>query len=105
MKNKAISSKNTSGVNGVRLDKDGKWSAFIGLNGKPKYIGCYPTIEEAEIVRLSADKEYGYHENHSKRPPLDLGLIKTDIKERKHQCYLGNYERLDHLMMIRKVRS
>ena len=47
------SSRNTSGTKGI-VHRDGKWTAYIMMNGKLKHIGNYDYYEEA----LSARKEY-----------------------------------------------
>lgn len=58
-RNKDISSKNTSGYIGVGYDNARKkWKASITVNRKSIYLGRYPTIEEAIVARLRAEKEY-----------------------------------------------
>jgi len=64
-KNKRLSVKNKSGMNGVSWDKaNKKWVVRISANGKYLNIGRFARKGEAISVRAKADKEYGYHENH-----------------------------------------
>lgn len=72
MRNRAISSNNTSGHMGVSLDgRRGRWTAYIGIGGRRRRVlGCFDTKEEAIAVREAAESEYGYHRNHGR--PLAL---------------------------------
>ena len=64
MKNKAIHGNNTSGMIGVCWHKaSNKWQAQIGVH----YLGLFDTQELAFVARKSAEKEYGYHENHGRQ--------------------------------------
>ena len=66
-RNKSLDRRNSTGVTGVRYSKKyGTYSANIGLNGKELRLGSYNTIEEAALVRKSAEFLYGYHPNHGK---------------------------------------
>ena len=66
-RNAKIKVDNTSGCAGVTFVKrTGKWCARIGAGGKRKHIGFSRTMEEAVLVRLAAEKEYGYHINHGR---------------------------------------
>jgi hypothetical protein len=68
-KNKCISSRNTSGVNGVYWDKRReKWIAAIQVGGRAKFLGYRSTVAEAAALRRSADRENGFHPNHGRRP-------------------------------------
>ena len=50
---------NTSGYNGVYLDKRrGQWVAQITFKGKTKYLGAYPKKEEAVKARLRGEEIY-----------------------------------------------
>lgn len=50
---------NTSGITGVRWDeKRGKWRAGIYANGRERYLGIFPTVEEAIAARQAAEVEY-----------------------------------------------
>lgn len=64
-KNQKIRSTNSSGFTGVFWYKrHNKWLASIKVNGKAKYLGLYKALSDAVLVRLDAEKEYGYHVNH-----------------------------------------
>lgn len=67
-------STNTSGVNGVYLNKKtGKWIAQIGFRGKCYHLGSFSSIQEATVARKEAEnKLYGpflewYYENHPQK--------------------------------------
>lgn len=50
---------NTSGYNGVYLDKRrGQWVAQITFKGKTKYLGAYPKREDAVQARLRGEEIY-----------------------------------------------
>jgi len=67
MRNRCISSNNTSGVMGVHWDKDRcKWRACISLNGKLIGPGRFKTKEEAASSRMKAELKYGFHKNHGR---------------------------------------
>ena len=77
-KNKFISPRNTSGINGVSWHKNRKkWIAQIKIDGKMKYLGGFDDIMEAAKVRKQADKENGFTERHGCKPednPTDLPI-------------------------------
>jgi hypothetical protein len=54
--NRKIAKNNTSGTVGVRLQKYGKWRAYIYHNKKSIYLGEYITFEEALSARMAAVK-------------------------------------------------
>lgn len=54
---KAMSSNHSSGLLGVTLHKCGKWQALIKTNGKSRYIGLFPTPEEAHAAYILAKRE------------------------------------------------
>lgn len=58
---------NTSGVTGVywRSDID-KWAAQIMVDGRCVPLGTHTDKFEAICARKSAEKRYGFHENHGK---------------------------------------
>ena len=69
-RNRAMTSKNTSGVVGVHWRvKPRKWQARIHINGKRVSLGHFKTIEEASKARDKALKENGYDPRHGKRKP------------------------------------
>ena len=50
--NQRIMKNNKSGYVGVRYhSRDGVWTAYISVNNTRKYIGSFPTIEEAVLTR------------------------------------------------------
>lgn len=58
-KNGRLIKTNTSGYNGVYLDKRrGQWVAQITFKGKTKYLGAYPKKEEAVKARLRGEEIY-----------------------------------------------
>ena len=58
---------NKSGVVGVSWDKKKlKWASKICVSGKGLFLGYFDEIGDAETARLSANKKYGFHENHGK---------------------------------------
>jgi hypothetical protein len=57
--NIGISSKNTSGIQGVRYHKTRKkWLATININKKQTHLGLFKTIEEAAKARKEAELLY-----------------------------------------------
>ena len=68
MQNKSTYSNNKTGACGVGWHKKNRvWTAYITFNSKRKHLGCYKSFEEALAVRKTAEKEYGFHENHGRR--------------------------------------
>ena len=58
-----MSRNNTSGITGVFWHKArGKWVAQIRVEGKQKYLGCFPNKEDAVAARRKAADESGYTE-------------------------------------------
>lgn len=65
MRNKSVSSKNTSGVTGVSFSKaKKKYVARITVNWKVIHLGVFETLEEAAAARREAELKYGFHSNH-----------------------------------------
>lgn len=58
LRNRGANKNTTSGHKGVSLNKNGKWDAKIGINGKVKSLGQYNTIEEAILARKDGEKQY-----------------------------------------------
>lgn len=57
--NRSKTKSNTSGFKGVTWAKDkNKWQASITVGGKHKFIGRYPTPEEAHAAYCDAAKQY-----------------------------------------------
>jgi len=67
MKNKPKYKNNKSGSVGVRRRSDnGKWQAYIGVDGKLISLGTFNCITAAVIARKAAEVRYGFHANHGK---------------------------------------
>lgn len=69
-KNQARSCMNKSGVIGVcreaRPNRTGKWIAQIGSGPTHRWLGAYPTFEQAVAARKAAEVELGYNSNHGR---------------------------------------
>lgn len=66
-KNQPKSIRNTSGIVGVYRDKaSGKWEARITVNNKQIYLNRFDDMFLAICARKSAEKRYGFHENHGR---------------------------------------
>lgn len=66
-RNTRISLRNKSGVVGV-FSKQGKYHAYIvSLAGDQEYLGSFSNLLDAAAARKSAERRYGYHENHGRR--------------------------------------
>lgn len=64
-KNRKLSPKNSSGINGVFYNADKKkWTARIKISGESIHLGHFDNIEDAARTRNEADRKYGFHENH-----------------------------------------
>jgi hypothetical protein len=67
-RNMSLAKTNTSGVCGVRYKKDrSKWVALITLNNRQTHLGYYQDFFEAVCARKSAERKYGFHENHGRQ--------------------------------------
>ena len=67
MRNKSVSSKNTSGVNGVYFAKaNKKYVAQIKVNRKRIHLGMFDTLEEAAAARAEANLKFNFNNNHGK---------------------------------------
>jgi hypothetical protein len=64
-RNQSSRKNSKSGIVGVCQIRK-KWRAFINLNGKPRHLGVFDTIEEAIAVRKAAERRAGYHPNHGR---------------------------------------
>lgn len=62
---KRLQTRNSSGVTGVRRRKDcNSWEAYIGVNNKLKYLGCFKNKIDAVEARSEANIKYGFHPLH-----------------------------------------
>ena len=70
LRNQKMSSRNTSGVTGVSLDKRvNKWRAMVKFAGIYWSLGYYDTIEQAAEARegfLAENEQLGYTKRHGK---------------------------------------
>lgn len=71
--NMARSTNNTSGVTGVGWNsRDSSWLAYIEVNLRRKYLGQFPTFDEAVAARKAAERRYNFHKNHGREQILKL---------------------------------
>lgn len=55
--NSKINNNNTSGIKGIHWIKSrNKWQVRININGKRKHLGYFKSLEDAAIVRITAEK-------------------------------------------------
>lgn len=70
-RNRRMNHNNSSGCAGViwypRYDK---WLVRIGMYGKKVTLGYFDDLQEAIIVRKTAETEIGFHPNHGSTRPL-----------------------------------
>jgi hypothetical protein len=67
-RNRAMSSNNTSGVQGVYWRKaGGKWSAAIRVDDRLIHLGFFTHKADAIAARRAAEIAYGFHPNHGRR--------------------------------------
>lgn len=66
-KNKAMTTRNKSGVMGVHwCKKDKRWVAQISIGNRSKHLGQYREIEDAVVARKTAERDLGFHKNHGR---------------------------------------
>jgi hypothetical protein len=58
MQNRRMLKNNKTGVNGVYLNKNGKYHAQISVHNKRKHLGFFDTLEEATQARKEAEQKY-----------------------------------------------
>lgn len=56
--NTKLSKANKSGIKGVRQIKNGKWHAYICINGKTLHLGFFDNLNDAIISRKNAEEIY-----------------------------------------------
>lgn len=64
-RNSAKSKRNTSGATGVGFVA-GKYRAEIRVDGKKKYLGYFENFGDAVAARKTAERSFGFHENHGR---------------------------------------
>ncbi|HFN5074003.1 TPA: HNH endonuclease [Pseudomonas aeruginosa] len=67
MRNMRMPKSNKSGVCGVQAAGE-KWIASIRFERKVIHLGTFSNIEDAISARKNAERNYGYHENHGRKP-------------------------------------
>ena len=65
--NKALYRGNTSGVSGVSQHSNGKWRVVVVRDYKKHHLGYFADWFDAVCARMSANNQYGFHENHGRR--------------------------------------
>ena len=55
--NKGPGASNKSGVKGVSKDSNGKWHAYIGIDGRLHSLGRFEALDEAAATRVAAERE------------------------------------------------
>lgn len=67
-KNRRLNANSKSGVTGVSFySRNKKWRVAINIRGKKKHLGYFETFEEAVEIRMKANKENDYHDNHGQQ--------------------------------------
>ena len=67
-RNHPVQKRNKSGVPGVRLDiRRNRWRAEVTFDGRVEFLGSFVSLDDAIAARMSAQKAYGFHENHGRR--------------------------------------
>lgn len=64
-RNRPLPKNSTSGHIGVNRNRN-RWGARINVLGKDIHLGNFDRIEDAIAARKTAEKEYGFHENHGR---------------------------------------
>jgi hypothetical protein len=63
-KNHPKTIRNSTGIVGVSQRPDGKYIARVYVERKHKFIGVFPTLEQAAEARRLANIKHGFHPNH-----------------------------------------
>lgn len=67
-KNRKLPKSNKSGCMGIYFNKKySKWIASIRIDGQALHLGSFCTKFDAACARRSAEKKYGFHENHGRK--------------------------------------
>lgn len=65
VRNRRLSSRNKSGLMGVRYDESRKrWTVTLGGSEGSSWLGSYGDLFEAACVRKSAENRNNFHKNH-----------------------------------------
>jgi hypothetical protein len=69
MMNQGVSARNKSGYLGITWSQiRNRWCVGVKVLGKSKNVGRFLNLDDAISARDRAYIEYGFHENHGKRP-------------------------------------
>ena len=68
--NAKISRRNTSGYKGVKQHSKGGWQADIMCNGEKKYLGLFPSKDDAIAARSAAERRLFGEYRRSEQCPL-----------------------------------
>lgn len=66
MKNKRVQANSKTGVNGVSFKPNGKYRAYIKVDGVLISLGSHSNKWDATCARMSANNKYGFHVNHGR---------------------------------------
>jgi hypothetical protein len=68
MRNRSLYKNNTSRCVGVyRHRSNGRFYAYITVNGRQIHLGSFPTFEQAVVARFAAEQRYGFSPGHGRR--------------------------------------
>jgi hypothetical protein len=97
-RNCRMRSSNTTGYQGVKQEKSGRWRASIGGGGEAIYLGTFATKDEAIAARKGAEKALGYHENHGRGQTVNVVATSEQASEQPplfpHEIDLHHYKLL-----------
>lgn len=66
-KNRRVPSNNTSGYQGISMLPNGKYRAYVTVDGLQIGLGTYDEINLAIAARKCGTQRYGFHKNHDRK--------------------------------------
>lgn len=66
-KNRRVPSNNTSGYQGISLLSNGKYRAYVTVEGVQIGLGTHTELDSAIAARKAGTKKYGFHKNHDRQ--------------------------------------
>jgi len=70
-RNQCVNIRNVGGILGVSFNKSrDRWQSCISDKGVNIHLGWHKDLFSAACARKSAERKYGYHENHGTKRPL-----------------------------------
>jgi hypothetical protein len=66
VKNSRKYKNNSSGAIGVYARKDGRFNAYVRVNGKARHLGCFGSFEDAKATSEYERRKLGFSERHGK---------------------------------------